>query len=144
MWASSSAAVQTELVVLRWLKALFGLPPAWSGALTSGATMANLVGLIAARQWAGRRLGFDAAADGLAGHPPLIVVSSTEIHLSALQCLGTLGLGRNQVRQVAAPGGSVDIAAMAALLRGDRCTGDPDRQRRRGEQRPLRRHCRAA
>ena len=80
--------------------------------------MANLVGLIAARQWAGRRLGFDAAADGLAGHPPLIVVSSTEIHLSALKCLGTLGLGRNQVRQVAAPGGSVDIAAMAALLRG--------------------------
>jgi glutamate/tyrosine decarboxylase-like PLP-dependent enzyme len=117
LWAGSPAAAQTELVVLRWLKALFGLPPAWSGALTSGATMANLVGLIAARQWAGRRLGFDAAADGLAGHPPIVVVSSTEIHLSALKCLGTLGVGRNQVRKVAAPGGSVDIAAMAALLR---------------------------
>jgi len=57
LWASSPAAGQTELVVLRWLKELFGLPAAWSGALTSGATMANLVGLIAARQWAGAAVG---------------------------------------------------------------------------------------
>lgn len=117
LWASSPAAAQTELVVLRWLKELFGLPAEWSGALTSGATMANLVGLMAARQWAGRRLGFDAAADGLAGHPPIVVVSSTEIHLSAIKCLGTLGIGRNRVRKASAPGGSVDIGGLAALLR---------------------------
>ena len=116
MWASSPAAAQTELVVLRWLKELFGLPAAWTGALTSGATMANLVGLIAARQWAGRRLGFDASGDGLAGQPPIVVASSTEIHLSALKCLGTLGLGRNQVRKASAPGGPVDLAALARLL----------------------------
>ncbi|WP_300450070.1 pyridoxal-dependent decarboxylase [Accumulibacter sp.] len=117
MWASSPAAVQTELVVLRWLKDLFGLPAEWAGALTSGATMANLVGLGAARQWAGRRLGFDAARDGLAGQPPITVVSSSEIHLSASKCLGTLGLGRQRLRQVAAAGGSVDVAAMRSLLR---------------------------
>jgi glutamate/tyrosine decarboxylase-like PLP-dependent enzyme len=86
----------------------------WAGALTSGATMANLVGLIAARQWAGRRLGFDAAGDGLAGQPPIVVVASTEIHLSAVKCLGTLGFGRNQVRRVRGPGGAVDIAALAS------------------------------
>ena len=116
LWASSPAAAQTELVVLRWLKDLFGLPAEWSGAMTSGATMANLVGLIAARQWAGQCLGFDASGDGLAGHPPIHVVSSTEIHLSARKCLGTLGFGRNQVRKAAAPGGSVNIAALAELL----------------------------
>lgn len=117
MWAGSPAAAQTELVVLRWLKELFGLPAAWSGALTSGATMSNLVGLAAARQWAARRLGFDAANDGLAGHPPIPVVASTEIHASAVKCLGTLGIGRNQVRKVAAPGGVVDLRALAAELR---------------------------
>ncbi|HNO73784.1 MAG TPA: pyridoxal-dependent decarboxylase, partial [Accumulibacter sp.] len=74
LWASSPAAAQTELVVLRWLKDLFGLPTEWSGAMTSGATMANLVGLIATRQWAGQCLGFDASGDGLAGHPPIHVV----------------------------------------------------------------------
>jgi glutamate/tyrosine decarboxylase-like PLP-dependent enzyme len=118
LWASSPAAAQTELVVLRWLKELFGLPAHWAGALTSGATMANLVGLISARQWAGRRLGFDAAGDGLCGQPPIVVVTSTQIHLSAVKCLGTLGLGRNALRRVAAPSGPVDIDAMASLLSG--------------------------
>jgi len=115
-WLSSPAAAQTELVVLGWLKALFGLPAGWSGAMTSGATMANLVGLAAARQWAGGRLGFDPAADGLAGHPPIPVVSSTEIHASALKALGTLGIGRAAVRLVPAPGGAVDLDALGAAL----------------------------
>ena len=68
-WTMSPAAAQTELVVLRWLKELFGLPSEWAGAVTSGATMSNLVGLAAARQWAGNRLGFDPAQDGLGGNP---------------------------------------------------------------------------
>ena len=118
MWLSSPAAAQTELTVLRWLKELFGLPADWAGALTSGATMANLVGLAAARQWAGARLGFDAAADGLAGRAPIAVISSTEIHASAVKTLATLGFGRNSVRRVAAPGGAVDLAALAVELAG--------------------------
>ena len=117
LWAGSPAAAQTELVVLRWLQELFALPGAWQGALTSGATMANLVGLATARQWAGRQLGFDAAADGLAGRPPIIVAGSSEIHLSAVKCLGTLGFGRNQLRRVDAHNGEVDLDALAALLR---------------------------
>ncbi len=115
-WAGSPAAVQTELVVLRWLKELFDLPAAWSGALTSGATMANMVGLAAARQWAGERLGFDPANDGLAGHPVIPVVSSTEIHASALKVLGTLGLGRGAVQVVDAPGGRIDLDGLEREL----------------------------
>ena len=116
MWLASPAAAQTELTVLRWLKELFGLPEAWSGALTSGATMANLVCLAAARQWAGERLGFDPAVDGLGGHPPIPVVSSTEIHASAVKALGTLGLGRGSIRRLPAPGGQIDIAELRTAL----------------------------
>jgi glutamate/tyrosine decarboxylase-like PLP-dependent enzyme len=116
MWLSSPAAAQTELTVLRWLRELFGLPDTFTGALTSGATLANLVGLAAARQWAGTRLGFDAAEDGLAGHPPIPVISSTEIHASARKALGTLGLGRGAVRLLPAPAGSLDITAFDAAL----------------------------
>ena len=108
-WVMSPAAAQTELVVLRWLKELFNLPSAWSGAVTSGATMSNLVGLAAARQWAGNRLGFDPAQDGLGGRPSIPIVSSTEIHASAIKALGTLGLGRGQVRRVAAANGVIDL-----------------------------------
>lgn len=117
MWVMSPAAAQTELVVLRWLKELFGLPAAWAGAITSGATMSNLVGLAAARQWAGNRLGFDPAQDGLGGHQPISVVSSTEIHASAIKSLGTLGLGRGQVRRVPAVEGAIDLGAFERALK---------------------------
>ncbi len=116
VWLGSPAAAQTEDVVLRWLKELFGLPAAWAGGLTSGATMANLMGLAAARQWAGQRLGFDPARDGLGGQPPIPVLSSEAIHASAVKALGILGLGRNQVRRVRAVDGAVDLGAMAAEL----------------------------
>lgn len=116
LWAASPAGAQTELTVLRWLKELFGLPSEWHGALTSGATMSNLVGLAAARQWVGKQHGFDAAQDGLGGQPPIPVVSSTEIHASAIKALGTLGLGRSSVRKVPAPGGVVDLGALRTEL----------------------------
>ncbi|MFL5762104.1 MAG: pyridoxal phosphate-dependent decarboxylase family protein [Thermomicrobiales bacterium] len=116
LWPASPASAVTELAVIRWLKELFGLPSAWVGVLTSGATMANLVGLAAARQWAGRQLGFDPAVDGLGGHPPIPVLSSQAIHSSAVKALGNLGLGRSSVRKVAAPGGEVNLAAFEKEL----------------------------
>ena len=117
-WLFSPAAAQTELTVVRWLLELFSLPVSWSGALTSGATMANLCGLAAGRQWVSRRLGFDAARDGLGGKPPIPVIASAEVHQSALKALGTLGLGRDAVRIVPAPHGVIDLEAFAQALRG--------------------------
>ena len=115
-WDLSPAAIQTELTVLLWLKELFGLPTGWVGALTSGTSMSHLVGLAAARQWASGRLGFDAARDGLAGRPPIPVLSSTEIHVSAVKALATLGLGRSSLRRLPAPAGTLDLDALAAAL----------------------------
>jgi glutamate/tyrosine decarboxylase-like PLP-dependent enzyme len=115
-WLSSPAAAQTEWTVLRWLKELFGLPADWVGGLTTGATMANFVGLAAGRQWVGNRLGFDPSSDGLGGHQPIPVVSSTEIHASARKALAMLGLGRTSVQLVPAPGGRVDVTALGETL----------------------------
>jgi glutamate/tyrosine decarboxylase-like PLP-dependent enzyme len=101
---------------MRWLKELFGLPEEWTGALTSGATMANLTALAAARQWVGERLGFNPAEDGLGGHPPIVVISSTEIHASAVKSLGTLGIGRGCVRKLPAISGALNLQALDAEL----------------------------
>jgi glutamate/tyrosine decarboxylase-like PLP-dependent enzyme len=117
LWAASPAAAQTELTVLRWLKELFHLPAEWHGAITSGATMSNLVGIAAGRQWAGKRMGFNPALDGLGGHPPIPVVSSTEIHASAVKSLSTLGLGRGSVRTVRTVGGAIDPDALRDELK---------------------------
>jgi glutamate/tyrosine decarboxylase-like PLP-dependent enzyme len=115
-WASSPAGAQTELVVLRWLKELFRLPIAWEGTLTSGATMANLVGLAAGRQWVGERLGFDPAREGLGGRPPIPVVASELVHASVRKALATLGLGRESIHEVPVHGGVMDVAALRATL----------------------------
>lgn len=115
-WASSPAGAQTELTALRWLKELFGLPVAWEGVLTSGATMANLVGLAAGRQWVGERMGFDPARDGLGGHPPVPVVASALAHASIRKALATLGLGRESIHDVAVRGGVMDVDALRATL----------------------------
>lgn len=117
LWVLSPAAAQTELVVLRWLKELFDVPRSWTGILTSGGTMSNLIGLAAARQWASERLGFDAAEDGLSGNPPIHVVSSSAIHASAVKSLGTLGMGRASVVQIPTTDGTMNIAALRVHLR---------------------------
>jgi glutamate/tyrosine decarboxylase-like PLP-dependent enzyme len=44
------------------------------------------------------------------------VVSSTEIHASAVKALGTLGLGRSNVRRLPAPGGAIDVEALRTTL----------------------------
>jgi glutamate/tyrosine decarboxylase-like PLP-dependent enzyme len=95
---------------------LFNLPFSWSGTVTTGATMANLSGLAAARQWASLQLGFDAARDGLGGHPSIPVISSTEAHQSAIKALGILGLGRNSLTLIPSRDGVIDLAAFDRAL----------------------------
>ena len=94
--------MRLEQVSLGWLKELFGLPAAWSGVLTTGATTANLTGLAAARRWWGREHGVDVEEQGLSGLPPLPVLTSGFVHASALKALAMLGIGRAQVRTFAA------------------------------------------
>ena len=54
-----------EAIALRWLAELLGIPHTYQGIFTSGGSVANIVGLGAARQNAAARLGLDAARDGI-------------------------------------------------------------------------------
>ena len=51
-WVATPLAGRLEQVAVGWLKELFGLPPAWGGVLTTGATMANFTALGCARRCA--------------------------------------------------------------------------------------------
>jgi glutamate/tyrosine decarboxylase-like PLP-dependent enzyme len=117
-WLLSPAGTQTELTVIRWLLELFNLPPSWSGTLTTGATMANLSGLAAARQWVSLQLGFNAARDGLGGRPAIPVIGSSEAHQSAVKALGVLGLGRDSLTSVPSRDGVIDLEAFQHALAG--------------------------
>ena len=99
MWTLGPAGVEVEQVTLGWLADLLGYPRG-DGAFTTGATMANLIGLAVARHWAGRRHGVDVREQGVWGLPRLAVYGSEELHLSDLKALRTLGLGAGSVRSI--------------------------------------------
>ena len=120
-WVSSPFAMRLEEIAVGWLKELFGLPAAWSGVLTSGATTANFTGLAAARRWWGLQHGIDVEEEGLAGLPAMPVFGTEHVHVSALKALAMLGIGRRQVR----PLDSASLSEPALLLAtaGDVNTG---------------------
>ncbi len=89
-WVSSAFASRLEQVSIGWLKDLFGLPAAWGGVITTGATMANFAGLAAARRWWGLQQGVDVEAVGLSGLPPMTILSSGYVHVSALKAIANL------------------------------------------------------
>ena len=114
----SPLGTRLERVAVDWLKELFELPAAWGGALSTGATTANLMGLAAGRQWWGERHGRDVGADGLAGLPPVPVLSSGFVHPSALKALAILGIGREAVQTFSRDAaGRLDLPALEAALR---------------------------
>jgi glutamate/tyrosine decarboxylase-like PLP-dependent enzyme len=117
-WVSSPFAMRLEQVSLDWLKELFGLPTAWSGVLASGATTANFTGLAAARRWWGLEHGIDVEDAGLSGLPPVPVLTSGYVHVSALKALAMLGIGRGRVQVFSGDAaGRLDEEALREALR---------------------------
>ena len=97
----SPAAAAFEEVALGWVRDVLQLPAECGGAVVTGATMANVAGLAAARHALLERAGWDVENDGLFGAPPLTVVVGDEVHVSLLKALGLLGLGRQRLHRVA-------------------------------------------
>ncbi|UCE01504.1 MAG: aspartate aminotransferase family protein [Candidatus Latescibacterota bacterium] len=116
-WVSSPLAVQLELLSLRWLRQLFELPAAWGGIMTTGATMANFVGLAAARQWWAEQQGIDVAEIGLAELPRARVYSSGYVHASTVKALAMLGWGRASLQVLSRDAlGRLDVEALEQAL----------------------------
>lgn len=94
------SAAFIEQVALGWLLDILHLPPTCGGAFVTGATVANLTALAAARHSVLARAGWNVEADGLFGAPPITVVVGGEIHPSVSKSLGILGLGRSRVVKI--------------------------------------------
>ena len=99
-WASSPFGSRLEQVAVDWLRELFELPQEFGGVLTSGATMANFVGLAAARNWWAEQHGVEVEESGLASLPAPPILSSGYIHPSAVQAIGMLGMGRGNIERL--------------------------------------------
>ena len=112
----SPVAARLGGVALRWVTELIGLPAGTVGGFVTGATMANLTCLVAARDAVLSRHGWDAAEQGLTGAPPVTVVVGAEVHTTVRKALGLIGLGRNRAVVLPADGqGRIDPRDLPAL-----------------------------
>jgi glutamate/tyrosine decarboxylase-like PLP-dependent enzyme len=115
------AGPMLERNVVRWLAELVGFPhPPGGGLLTSGASMATIVCLAAARYRAARRAGWDVREQGLFGQPPLVLYQSGESHSCVLKAAELLGIGRRNVRTIPVnPRFAMNTAALRATIADD-------------------------
>ncbi|HLY13494.1 MAG TPA: aminotransferase class V-fold PLP-dependent enzyme [Candidatus Limnocylindrales bacterium] len=111
-------------LAMRWLIELLGFPAASVGTFTSGGSTANLVGIGAARQHAGERLGLRPSLDGIAGMVEPRVYASTETHHVVGRALGVLGMGRRNLRSIPLDrAGTIDLDLLQAALDEDGAAG---------------------
>lgn len=95
----SMAAI--EEVAERWLLEILDLPAQSSVGFTTGATVANAVGLAAARTRVLLDAGWDPDADGLFGAPPVTVLVGADAHSSVFSALQLIGFGYARVQKIA-------------------------------------------
>ncbi|KJS26428.1 MAG: pyridoxal-dependent decarboxylase [Hyphomonadaceae bacterium BRH_c29] len=98
--ATSPVGVKLEAVASRWLLEILGLPRQSSVGFTTGATMANFTCLAGARHALLARQGWDISKRGLQGSPPLRIIASEQIHVTAIKALTLLGFGTEQIEYV--------------------------------------------
>ena len=120
LYATSPAAAIIEEVVGAWLKEVLGLPADAGFTLATGAQMAHVTCLAAARHALLDRLGWDVEQQGLYGAPPIRIFSSSERHGSLERAARLLGLGRGLMIPLATDSsGRLEPAALENALGAD-------------------------
>jgi glutamate/tyrosine decarboxylase-like PLP-dependent enzyme len=120
LYAGSPAAAVAEETAGRWLLDILRLPPECSVGFVTGATMANFVGIAAARNEMLRRVGWDVEAKGLYGAPRLRVILGDDAHTTVFAALRFLGFGADTAERIPTDDqGRMDGAALERALAGD-------------------------
>jgi aromatic-L-amino-acid decarboxylase len=114
-WRSAPSAVTVERTVVGWLAEAIGCS-GFSGNLTSGGSLANLMALAMARE--------ARAPANDAGAQPCLVYASEEVHMSIPKALALLGIGRNGLRLIRTDSAfRLDTGALEDAIALDRAHG---------------------
>lgn len=114
-WRSGPATAVIERTVVSWLADALGCP-GFSGTLTSGGSLANLMGLAMARE--------AKAPANVAGATGGVVYASSEVHMSVGKAVALLGLGRDNLRLLPTDADlRMDLAALRRAISDDRAAG---------------------
>ena len=114
------AAIEMERQVIAWAAEMVGMPPATTGVLLAGSSMANMVAVLVARRAA---LGAEVRAQGLRS-APLVAYASAAAHGCIPRALDMAGLGSDALRLVPADAlHRMDTDALRRLIAADRAAG---------------------
>lgn len=95
--AMSPLAAAIDRVAAKWIVDLLGLPGGSVASFCGGASVANLIGVVAARDSLLANNGWSVADQGLRDAPKVSVVASAEAHVSATKALRIAGWGLAEI-----------------------------------------------
>jgi aromatic-L-amino-acid decarboxylase len=98
VFACAPAAAVVEEVAAGWLTELFDLPAGTSVGFVTGAQMAHMTCLAAARHAVLRDRGWDVERKGLAGAPPIRVLANADRHGSIDRAVRYVGIGSDAIQ----------------------------------------------
>jgi len=116
------APIEVERQIVMWMSRLFGFPKTASGLFVTGTSMANLIGILVARNVA---LGAGVRHYGVAAQPErLTAYASAASHGCIAQAMEIAGLGSGQLRLVPVDRNHrIDLDALARAIAADRAAG---------------------
>ena len=110
-----------EELSLQWLASMCRIPN-MQGVYSSGGSVANLLALGAARQYAFEQIGRDVAANGM--DRPVRIYASEEAHHTIQRSAAVLGIGRRSVRQIACDKqGRMQVDELQLAIKEDKHSG---------------------
>jgi aromatic-L-amino-acid decarboxylase len=116
-------ALDVERQIAQWMAEAFGFPHEASGIFVTGASMANFVGLLVAREDAAE--GADVRLNGLDAIGPILTAyASREVHNCVRQAMELGGLGARHLRLIASDENRrMRVEDLAHAIRADRAAG---------------------
>jgi aromatic-L-amino-acid/L-tryptophan decarboxylase len=114
--------IEVERQIVRWMQTIFGFPESATGLFVTGTSMANLIGVLIARDVA---LGFEVRCAGVAASPRrLTAYASAAAHTCIARAMDFSGIGSDALRLIPAPPGrGMDLAELEKAIEADRRAG---------------------
>ena len=117
------AAGLVDRQVTDWIREMVGFPEGSSGTLVTGRSMANIIGLMAARN---AMAGVDLRQVGVEAMPlPLCFYASDQVHRCHQKAMNLLGLGKRSLCKIPSDGDfRMDLALLKDRIYADRNYGE--------------------
>jgi aromatic-L-amino-acid decarboxylase len=114
--------IEVERQIAGWMRKLFGFPDSASGLFVTGASMANLIGVLVARD---TELGFETRCTGVgAGGKRLAAYAAETVHGCVGRALDIAGIGSDALRRIAVDDRyRIELGALGSAISADRRAG---------------------